>query len=72
MSKCSTCIKAKMTKTAPGPNCTKRAVHHGQGLSVDFFVSGAKSMNTGRRKDYVGINGETCWVLITDHHTGMQ
>ena len=72
MSKCSTCIKAKMTKTAPGPNSTKCAVHHGQGLSVDFSFSGVKSKNTGCRKDYVGINGETCWVLITDHHTGMQ
>ena len=26
MSKCSTCIKAKITKTAPGPNSTKRVV----------------------------------------------
>ena len=25
-----------MIKTAPGPNSTKRAIHHGQGLSVDF------------------------------------
>ena len=61
-----------MTKTSPGRSSTKRAVHHGQGLSVDFSFSGVKSKNTGCRKDYVGINGETCWVLITDHHTGMQ
>ena len=47
MSKCSTCIKAKMTKTAPGPNFTNRAIHHGQGLSVDFSFSGVKSKNTG-------------------------
>ena len=61
-----------MTKIAPGPNSTKRAVHHDQGLSVDFSFSGVRSKNTGQRKDYVGINGETCWILITDHHTGMQ
>ena len=73
MSKCSTCIKAKMTKTAPGPNSTKRALHHGQGLSIiDFSFSGVKSKNTGRRKDYLGFNRETCWILITNHHTGMQ
>ena len=72
MSKCSTCIKAKMTKTAPGPNSTKRAFHHGQGLSIDFSFSCVKSKNTSRRKDYLGFNGETCWILITDHHTGMQ
>ena len=51
MLKCSTCIKAKMTKTAPGPNSTKRAVRHGQGLSIDFSLSGVKSKNTGQRKD---------------------
>ena len=66
------CIKAKMTKTTPGPNSTKCALHHGQGLSIDFSFLGVKSKDTGRRKDYLGINGETCWILITDHHTGMQ
>ena len=61
-----------MTKTAPGPNSIKCVVYHGQGFSVDFSFSGVKSKNTGWRKDYVGINGETCWILITDYHTGMQ
>ena len=61
-----------MTKTAPGSNSTKRAIHHGQGLSVDFSFSGVNSKSTGRRKDYIGINGETYWILITDYHTGMQ
>ena len=32
-----------MTKKSPGPNSTKRALHHGQGLSVDFSFSGVKS-----------------------------
>ena len=61
-----------MTKTSPGRSSTKRAVHHGQGLSVDFSFSGVKSKNTSQWNGYVGINGETCWVLITNHHTGMQ
>ena len=67
-----TCVKAKMTKKAPGPNSTKRAIHHGQGLSVDFSFSSVNSKNKNCRKDFAGINGETCWMLITDHHTGMQ
>ena len=47
ISKYSTCIKAKMPKTAPCPNSTKRAIHHSQGLSIDFSFSGIKSKNTG-------------------------
>ena len=61
-----------MTKTAPGPNSTKKAIHYGQGLSVDFSFSDVKSKNTGRQKDYVDINGETYWILIIDHHTDIQ
>ena len=60
-----------MTKTAPGPNYTKRAIYHGQEISIDFSFSNVKSKNTDQRKDFVGINDETCWVLITNHHTGM-
>ena len=44
----------------------------GQGLSIDFAFAGVQSKNKQRRQDYVGINGETCWILITDHFTGMQ
>ena len=61
-----------MTKTAPGSNSTKQAIHYGQGLSCDFSFSGAKSKITSQRKDVVGINGEICWVLITNYHTGTQ
>ena len=61
-----------MTKTALGPNSTMHAIHHRQGLSVEFSFSGVKLKTTGQRKDYVGINGETYWVLITDHHNGIQ
>ena len=60
-----------MTKTAPGPNSTKQAINHEEDLSVNFSFSGVKSKNTGQQKDYVGINGETCWILTTNHHTGI-
>ena len=67
---CPTCIQAKQTKEAAGPNTTRVAVYPFQGLSVDFSFSGMKSKNDDtRRSDYVGLNGETCWILITDHKT---
>ena len=72
LSRRSTYIKAKQTKMAPGPNSTKRAIHFGQGLSIDFPFSGVTSKNTKQRQDYMGINGETCWILVTNHFTGMQ
>jgi len=39
------------------------------GLSVYFSFSGQKSKNTDRRDDYVGLNGETSWILISDHYS---
>ena len=42
-----TCIKAKITKSAPGPNSTKRVIHYNQGLFADFSFDGVKSRTTG-------------------------
>ena len=72
LSCCSTCIQAKQTKNAPGPNSTQKAMHLGQVLSIDFAFSGVTSKSLKRRQDYMGINGETCWVLVSDHFTGIQ
>ena len=84
---CPTCIRAKQTKSTPSsptlPNeasleanpdhhPTRSAKHPYQGLSIDFSFSGMTSKDTDRRKDFKGINGETAWVLITDHFTGMK
>ena len=30
------------------------------------------SKNTEQRTDFKGINGETAWIFITDHFTGMK
>ena len=30
------------------------------------------SKDTDRRKNFEGINGETAWILVTDHFTGMK
>ena len=67
LEKCPTCIQAKQTKEPPGENSTCTATQPYQGLSIDFSFSGLKSKNEDRIKDYVGLNGETSWILITDH-----
>jgi GAG-pre-integrase domain len=69
---CPTCINAKQKKEPAGPNPTRTATVPYQGLSIDFSFSGTKSKNPGRAKDYVGLNGETSWILITDHATRMK
>ena len=69
LDKCPTCIQSKQTKTPAGPNTTRTAEHPFQGLSIDFSFSGTKSKDTNRTQDYEGINGETSWILISDHFT---
>jgi hypothetical protein len=71
---CPTCIQAKPRKTAPGHNSTRSATRPWQGLSIDFSFSGTISRdkttgkeNMERRKDFVGLNGETSWILVSDH-----
>ena len=34
---------------------------------MDFAFAGIRSKNLERRWDYLGVHGETCWLLITDH-----
>ena len=69
---CPTCIRAKQTKEPAGPNTTRTATKPYQGLSIDFSFAGVRSNDPTKAKDYVGINGETCWLLITDHYSRMK
>ena len=69
---CPTCIQAKQTKTPAGPHSIKAATRPYQGLSIDFSFSGMASKDKARRSDFVGLNGETSWVLVTDHFTGIK
>ena len=71
---CPTCILAKPRKTSCGHNSTRSATRPWQGLSIDFSFSGTMSRdrktgeeNLERRKDFVGLNGETSWILVSDH-----
>ena len=69
LDQCPTCIQSKQTKTPAGPNSTRKATRPYQGLSIDFSFSGVRSKNKSRRTDYEGANGETSWILISDHFT---
>lgn len=69
---CPTCIRAKQRKEPAGHNTTRTATRPYQGLSVDFSFAGTRSKNIDRNADFTGLNGETCWILITDHFTRMQ
>jgi hypothetical protein len=65
---CPVCIRSKQTKSAAGPNSTQTATIPFQGgLSIDFSFAGTHSANLSRAADFVGFNGETCWILIADH-----
>lgn len=69
---CPTCIRAKQTKEPAGSNTTRTATVPYQGLSIDFSFAGAKSKNENRATDFVGFNGETCWILVSDHFSRMK
>lgn len=69
---CPTCIRSKQTKNPSGPNTTRTATIPFQGLSIDFSFAGLRSQNTDRSSDFVGFNGETCWILISDHFSRLK
>ena len=46
---------------------TLKATTPFQGFSMDFTFAGVQFKNLERRRDYLGVRGETCWLLITDH-----
>ena len=56
-----------MTKVAPGPNTIMTSTAPYQGLSIDFSFSGTTSDDASRTSKFLGFNGETSMVLITDH-----
>ena len=72
LDQCPTCIQAKQTKIPAGPHSTWTATQPYQGLSIDFCFTGISSKDSACKTDYEGINGKACWILITDHFTGMK
>ena len=63
---CSTCIQAKQTKNA-ATGTTLKATFPFQAFSMDCSFAGICSKNLKRRCNSLGVNVETCWLLITDH-----
>ena len=47
-----------------------RATTCNQGLSIEFGFMIQKSRDSVRHNTLVGLNGETCYVLLTDHFSG--
>ena len=41
-----------------------------QGISIDFGFMVQRSSDKKRQQNLIGLNGETCYALITDHFSG--
>ena len=63
---CSTCIQDKQTKNA-ATGTTLKATIPFRGFSMDFSFAGISSKNLKRCHNYLGVHGETCWLLITNN-----
>ena len=67
---CPSCLPCKLKRKARGDSTTRTATRSGQGISVDFVFPGQRSKDATRNDDFLGLNGETCYVHLIDHHTG--
>ena len=68
LERCPTYIQAKQPKSS-GTGSTMKATKPMQGWSVDVGYSGQTSKNKGHSHEYLGLHGETCWILIKEHFT---
>ena len=68
--KCPTCLAAKLRRSSRSTDDSRTATVCNQGLSVDFGFIVQQSKNETRCKRYLGLKGETCYCLITDHKSG--
>jgi len=71
---CPVCLAANMKSRNRSDGETRTATEPGQGLSLDFLFAGQHSKNVTnpeqmRINDYMGIHGETCYLLLYDHAT---
>ena len=69
---CPVCLAAKLRKSNAANTETHEATECFQSIAIDMGFIVQQSKNTKRFKDYVGINGETCYILITDQFSGMN
>ena len=67
-----TFIQSKMYKTPPGHGTTCVAIQPYQVLSIEIYFSSMRYDDSYQKNIYAVINGETFWIFITDHFTGMK
>jgi hypothetical protein len=68
---CPICLAGKLRKANSGSESTHTPTQCFQGISLDMGFVVQHSKNKERFEDNIGINWETCYILITDHHSGM-
>jgi Reverse transcriptase (RNA-dependent DNA polymerase) len=67
---CPICLAAKLKRAARGQADSRSATLCNQGLSIDTGFIVQRSNDSDRFLRSVGLNSETCYCLITDHHSG--
>jgi Reverse transcriptase (RNA-dependent DNA polymerase)/GAG-pre-integrase domain len=70
LEECPVCLAAKLHKQPSGTSTIMRSTVCNQGISIDFGFMVQKSHDKKRHHNLVGLNGETCYALITDHFSG--
>jgi GAG-pre-integrase domain len=68
---CPVCLSAKMRKSNAATANSCIATSCFQGLSIDLGFVVQKSKNSDRYIDNLGFNGESCYILISNHFSGM-
>ena len=66
-------LRQKQSKdNVSNSHTTKHALHPHQGLSIDLSFTGLSSKNGNQCADFEGANGETVWISVTNHFTGLM
>ena len=68
--RCPICDSAKLAKHNRSKAESRRATMCNQGISIDMGFIVQRSKNVSRFERLQGLNGETCYCLVTDHHSG--
>jgi hypothetical protein len=67
---CDTCWTCKLRKKARGTGDTRKdATVAGQGISLDFGFIVQRSNDLARYEKFLGLNGESAYLLLADHKT---
>ncbi|KAI2491256.1 Reverse transcriptase (RNA-dependent DNA polymerase) [Fragilaria crotonensis] len=70
LEECPVCLAAKLRKQPSGTATIMRSTVCNQGISIDFGFMVQKNHDKSRQHNLIGLNGETCYALITDHFSG--